>query len=102
MDDVPGIVYALWWVLLGVAVFVVLPIVVYLLHRTLNAARGIEHYFARSLEAGLGIAANTANVSALEDTIKVAGGILETASQIDEHAATIEQALGSRRTGQVS
>ncbi|MCV0403714.1 MAG: hypothetical protein K5924_08380 [Chloroflexi bacterium] len=102
MDEIPVIVYVLWWILLIVGVVVVLPIVVYLLHRTLNAARGIEHYFARSLEAGLGIAENTANVVALEDTIKVASGILDTAAQIDEHAATIEQALGSRRAGPVS
>ncbi len=95
--EIPLIVYILWWVLLIVAVAVVLPILVYLLHRTLNAARGIEHYFGRALDAGLGIAGNTANVAALEDTIAVAGGILETAAQIDEHAATIEQVFTARR-----
>jgi len=95
--DVPLIVYILWWVLLIVAVFVVLPVVVYMLHRALNAARGIEYQFARTLEAGLGIAGNTANIVALEDTITVAGGILETAAEIEQHAATIESALGARR-----
>ncbi|MBA3586777.1 MAG: hypothetical protein H0W41_03975 [Chloroflexi bacterium] len=94
--DIPVIVYILWWILLGVAVFVVLPVVVYMLHRTLNAARGIERYFATTLEAGLGIAGNTANIAALEDTITVAGGILETAGQIEQHAGTIETALGAR------
>lgn len=94
--DIPVIVYILWWILLGVAVFVVLPVVVYMLHRTLNAARGIERYFATTLEAGLGIAGNTANIAALEDTIAVAGGILETAGQIEQHAGTIETALGAR------
>lgn len=94
--DIPVIVYILWWILLGVAVFVVLPVVVYMLHRTLNAARGIERYFATTLEAGLGIAGNTANIAALEDTITVAGGILETAGQIERHAGTIETALGAR------
>lgn len=94
--DIPLIVYILWWVLLIVAVFVVLPVLVYMLHRTLNAARGIEHYFATTLRAGLGIAGNTANIAALEDTISVAGGILETAGQIEQHSATIEAALGAR------
>lgn len=94
--DVPILVYVLWWVLLIVAVVVVLPVLVYMLHRTLNAARGIERNFAVALEAGLGIAGNTANVAALEDTITVAGGILETAGQIEQHAATIETALGAR------
>lgn len=96
MMDIPLLVYVLWWILLVVAVLVVLPVLVYMLHRTLNAARGIEHYFATTLEAGLGIAGNTANIVALEDTIKVAGGILETASDIEQHAATIETALGAR------
>jgi len=94
--DIPVIIYILWWMLLGVAVFVVLPVVVYMLHRTLNAARGIERYFATTLEAGLGIAGNTANIAALEDTITVAGGILETAGQIEQHAGIIETALGAR------
>ncbi|MGQ0606832.1 MAG: hypothetical protein ACT4OQ_00005 [Chloroflexota bacterium] len=94
--EIPALVYVLWWILLIVAVLVVLPIVVYLLHRTLNAARGIERHFATALEAGLGIAGNTANIVALEDTISVAGGILETAGEIEQHAATIETALGAR------
>lgn len=97
--DIPVIVYVLWWILLGIAVFVVLPVVVYLLHRTLNAARGIERYFATTLEAGLGIAGNTANIAALEDTISVAGGILETAGAIEQHAGTIETVLGARGAG---
>lgn len=94
--EIPLLVYILWWMLLAVAVLVVLPVVVYMLHRTLNAARGIEHYFATTLEAGLGVAGNTVNIAALEDTIAVAGGILETAAEIEQHAATIESALGAR------
>jgi len=94
--EIPLLVYILWWILLAVAVLVVLPVLVYMLHRTLNAARGIEHYFATTLEAGLGIAGNTANIVALEDTITVAGGILKTAAEIEQHAATIESALGAR------
>lgn len=98
--QIPVIVSVLWWVLLAVAVLVVLPWVVYLLHRALNAARGIERHFATALEAGLGIAGNTANIAALEDTINVAGGILEVAGQIEQHAGTIESALGGRVAGE--
>lgn len=94
--EIPGIVYVLWWVLLAVAVLVVLPWLAYLLHRALNAARDIERHFATTLEAGLGVAGNTANIGALEETIGVAGGILEVAGRIEEHAGTIESALGAR------
>ena len=50
--EVPAVVYVIWWVTLIVAVVVVLPLAVYLLHRTLVAARQIERYAARALEAG--------------------------------------------------
>jgi hypothetical protein len=97
--ELPLLVTVLWWVLLAVAVLVVLPLVVYLLHRTLNAARGIERHFATTLEAAVGVAGNTANIAALNDTIAVAGGILETAGKIEERAGVIESALGARRAG---
>ena len=47
-------------------------------------------------EAGLGIAANTEYVTALDDTIGVASGILEVAGQIDNNANTIEGAVSDR------
>lgn len=97
--EIPLIVYILWWGLLIVAVVVVLPVTVYLLHRALNAARGIERHFAATLQAGLGVAGNTANIAALEQTIEVAGGMLETAGRINDDAATIETALAARRAG---
>ena len=69
-------VETLWLLLLLVAVVVVLPLLVYLLHRTWLAARNIERYFAEMAEAGVGIANNTAHVKALESTIAVATKIL--------------------------
>lgn len=96
---VPTAVYAIWIITLAVAVLVILPLTVYLLHRTLNAARGIESYFADMRDAGLGIAGNTRHITALDDTISVAGQILETAGQINEHAATIEKTLAARASG---
>jgi ABC-type molybdate transport system permease subunit len=97
--DVPTIVYVLWWITLIVAVVIVLPLAVYLLHRALKAARQIEHYAARTLEAGVGVAGNTANITALNQTIESAGGILATAHAIEEHAGTIEGALAGRARG---
>lgn len=96
---VPLFVAIVWWILLAVTVFVVVPWAVYLLHRAFNAARQIERYAARSLEAGAGIAANTANVSALEQTIAAAGRIGVTSGAIEEHTGTIGSVLSQRAKG---
>lgn len=94
--SVPSAVYVIWWVMLIVTVVVVVPIVVTLLHRTFRAARQIERYAAKSLEGGIGIAGNTANIQALEATIATAGSILGVSKAIEEHTGTIEQVLGAR------
>ena len=94
--EVPTAVYTIWIIVLLVAVFIVLPVTVYLLQRTLNAARGIERYFAEMRDAGVGIAENTSHIQALDDTIAVATQILTTAAAIDEHTATIETVLTAR------
>lgn len=97
--QVPAAVYVIWWVTLVVAVVVVLPLAWYLLHRAFKAAKQIERYAAKTLEAGIGIAGNTANIAALKDTITVATGILGTAAAIEEHSGVIEGALASRAGG---
>lgn len=94
--DAPAAVYVIWIIVLAVAVLVVLPLTVALLHRTLTAARGIERYFAEMRDAGVGVANNTANITALDDTIAVATQILETAGSIKSHAATIETTMSVR------
>lgn len=94
--EIPLAVYVIWWATLVVAVVVVLPLVVYLLHRTLRAARQIERYAARALQAGVGIAGNTENVSALEGTISTATGILETTRSIEERTGAIEEVFEAR------
>ncbi len=99
MVEIPTAVYVIWWATLIVAVVVVLPLAVYLLHRALMAARQIERYAALALEGGVGIAANTENIAALEGTITTATGILETARSIEEHTGTIEGALASQADG---
>lgn len=96
---VPTAVYVIWWITLIVAVVIVLPLAWYLLHRAFAAARQIERYAAKTLEAGVGVAGNTANIAALKETIAVATGILGTATAIEEHSGVIEGALASRAGG---
>ena len=91
----PQAVFILWAILLIVTVLL-LPYIVYLLHRTWVASRNIERYFKEMLEAGLGIAGNTEHIKALDDTIGVASGILEVAGDINAHAETIKDTLGGR------
>lgn len=88
-------VYTIWAILLVVTICV-LPVIIALLHRTWKAARDIEQYFAEMEVAGTGIARHTAHISALNDTISVAGEMLATAGKINEHAETIENVLSER------
>jgi hypothetical protein len=92
----PTAIYAIWWATLAVVVLVIVPLAVILLHRTLRAALAIRRYLAEMLEAGVGIANNTSSISALNDTIKVAGGLVATATSIKAHSGTIVQVLGQR------
>ncbi len=102
MVEIPTAVYVIWRATLVVAVVVVLPLVVYLLHRALKAARQIERYAARALDSGVGIAENTENIAALEGTISTATGILEAARSIEQRTGTIEEVFEARtgRRGQ--
>ena len=95
MLDVPDAVYVLWIIAL-VLVLLVIPIAVYYLHRLLQDGLHIKRYTAEMLTAGLGIAGNTQHITALESTIQVATGILETAGAIDQHSGAIENLLASR------
>ncbi len=97
--DVPDIVYWIWGITLALAIFVIVPAALYLLHRTLNAARMIERYFAEMRDAGLGIAKNTAAIPALDETINVATQILNVAGAINEHSEAIEQVFVTRTGG---
>ena len=91
----PTSVYVIWTILLLVIVLA-LPFIVMALQQTLRAARSIERYFAEMLTAGLGIAGNTGNIVALQDTINVAGGLLSTAGEILSHTDVIKTTLATR------
>lgn len=93
---VPPAVYVIWALLLVLAILVVLPLTVFLLYRTLRAARSIERYFAEMLAAGAGIAENTNHIKALEETIQVATTILSVAGSINDHSETIKTTLAAR------
>jgi hypothetical protein len=94
--EVPGSVYIIWWTMVVVALVVVVPVAVYLLHRLWNAARSIERYTAEALTAGLGIARNTEAISALENTVRLGGELGAAAASIRQHSAAIEAALAGR------
>jgi len=92
----PLLVAIIWIVMLAVTFLVVVPVVVRLLHQVFLAARQLEHYTARALVGGVGIAGNTANIEALNATIAVATDTLGPSRPIEEHAGRIGSALGSR------
>lgn len=103
--EVSGAVYAIWWIVLAVAVLVVLPLTVYLLHRVYRAARSIERYLTEMRDAGTGIAENTSHIPALDDTIAVATDILQTTQRIKGHSGAVGESLTQRAstgTGRVS
>jgi len=79
-----------------VVAVILIPFVVRLLHKVYKNAKNIDQYFAEMLTAGLGIAGNTENIKALDDTIGVASGILEVAGDINTHAEALAGALASR------
>jgi uncharacterized membrane-anchored protein len=91
----PQVVYVFWIIILVVAVLI-LPFIVWLLHKLLYSARNIERYLREMKEAGLGIAGNTEHITALNSTIEVATDILDSAGKINSNAETIKVTLAGR------
>ena len=91
----PQVVYIFWIIILAVAVLI-LPFIIWLLHKVLYSARNIERYLREMKEAGLGIAGNTGYIPALDSTIEVATGILDSAGKINGNAETIKVTLADR------
>ncbi|MGI8498712.1 MAG: hypothetical protein ACR2OG_14130 [Gemmatimonadaceae bacterium] len=87
----PGTVYTIWWTGLIITLVLFVPLSVYLLHRTLVAARSIQRYAAEALTAAAGIAGNTQHIPALDATISVGGSMVAVAGEI---AAKLEAAGG--------
>lgn len=91
----PQAVYVLWIIVLAVALLL-FPFIVRLLHKTLIAAKHIERYLREMKEAGMGIAGNTAHITALDSTIEVAVDILDSAGKINSNAETIKTVMADR------
>ena len=94
--SVPAAVYAIWWAGLLVVLVAFVPVAVYLLHRTWRASRSIQRYAADTLVAARGIARNTANLPALDNTIVVAGEILGAAGVVERKLDTVAAVLEER------
>ena len=91
----PQTVYILWIIVLAVAL-ILFPFIIRLLHKTFMAAKNIERYLRAMKEAGMGIAGNTAHITALDNTITVAVDILDSAGKINSNAETIETVMADR------
>lgn len=89
-------VQLIWLVTLVIVVVVVVPLAVLPLHRTLRAAWAIRRYLDEMLAAGVGIAGHTASITALDDTIKTAGSMVEVAGGIKKHSGAIVNVLAGR------
>lgn len=80
----PSIVFTIWWMGLLLTLVVFVPLAVVLLHRLWRTARSIQIYAREALTAAGGIGGNTAQIGALDETIRIAGGILAVASSIEQ------------------
>lgn len=96
METLPAAVYVIWWVVLALIVVVIVPVAIWLLHRALRAASFIRVYLADMLTAGVGIAGNTAAIAALDDTLAVAAGMVQSAEQIKADTGTIAGVFAER------
>jgi len=95
-STVPGAVYTIWWTGLIVTLVVFVPLAVYSLHRTWRSTRSIQRYAAETLRAAGGIARNTANITALDATIAVAGDMLVAAGAAERKLTTVATVLEER------
>ena len=78
------IALVVWTLTLAVVALVIVPVAWTLLHRTLSYTRSIEGYASEMLTAGVGVAENTENVSALDQTIERAVGILNATGKLKQ------------------
>lgn len=91
-------VLTLWWIALGLTVVVIVPLAIYLLHRTWRAAKMIERYTAETLEAATGVADHTRMIPALDETVDALEPIVQKASVLAKGASRLATVL-RRRAG---
>jgi hypothetical protein len=95
-EGVPTAALVIWGMTLLVIALIIVPLAIALLHRTLSAARSIEHYLAQMAEAGSGVAGNTASIPVLDQTIETAGAMAGVAASLELRSATIAGILAER------
>lgn len=95
----PPLVFTIWTAGLAVTLLVFVPLSVVLLHRLWRAAQSIRVYAEQSLAAAGGIARNTGNIGALDETIGVASEILSTATAIEQKLNAVAGVLARRAGG---
>lgn len=95
----PYLVYVIWAGTLLVILLVIVPLAVFLLHRTLTAAWSIRRYMSEMLVGGVGIANNTSSIPALNDTIAVATDMVKTSKALEDHSGAIGDVLTQRAAG---
>lgn len=93
----PDAVFVLWWITLIVVIFLVVPVVVYLLNRTYQAASDIRVYTAEILAAAQGIARNLEGVSELNRTPELAARVRASAAALMSEVSELERLVGDRR-----
>ncbi len=93
---IPHAVSIVWWIGLIVTLVVLVPLAVYLLHRTWRSARSIQRYAAETLQAAGGIARNTVNIAALDATIGVASDVLAVTGSVERKLDTVAAVLEER------
>ncbi len=93
---VPDVVYTIWWAGLVLTLVVFVPLAVYLLHRLWRTAQSIQIYAREALTAAAGIAGNTGQIGALDQTIQVATEMLSVASAIEQKLGAVTGVLAAR------
>ena len=98
MNDpvMPQAVYTIWWIGLIITLVLFVPLSVYLLNRTFNAARSIRRYADEALTAAAGIAGNTKFIPALDATIAVGSAMVAVAGEISNKLDTAATVLAQR------
>ena len=86
-------VYWIWGATLVIVTLIIVPMAIYLLHRTLRAAQMIEQHTRESLEAGVHILQNTAAIPALDETIAAATSLIEATKILQDATGAIAKAV---------
>lgn len=92
----PDGVIVLWWITLIVAVILILPTLLYLLHRTFKSANHIRLYTAETLAAAQGLAGNLRGVEELKRTPELADKLRAAAGSLATEAEELERRMGSK------